>query len=340
MRLGHHGAVTHPRAGRARGARHGPRQRRGQDHQEPPQDAGIDARPAVGEDGRCGRRISGTRRGRHRAACRRRRRDHAVDQSGRDPGEQDHQRGEVPQRDHRRPIAQGAEYRGAAARLRARRVCKNRRARGSGAGAAGAGDQGRNVRADASGRSGRGDGIAGKRARGIRERDAGVRRRCGQRRQHRRRRRRCRTGGGADRPFENVRQCDELLVGKQRDHRRCAVRRDAGCTGQGRWHARHRRGKDSAAIHDVAWGQAQPGGHRTIIGADSGARGAHARRLRRQPLSHGRGIRSRARRSVLGREIVAGACRLSRTRLQRGAREGARHLCLPGRWTLGRLSWA
>ena len=48
-----------------------------------------------------------TRHRRDRAAGRRGLRDHAVDQPGRDAGQQDHQRAEGPQRGHRRAVAQG-----------------------------------------------------------------------------------------------------------------------------------------------------------------------------------------------------------------------------------------
>ena len=65
-------------------------------------------------------------------------RDHAVDQSGGDAGQQHHQRAQGPQRDHRRAVAQGRIDACAAARVRARRARSRRRAAGSGAAAAGA----------------------------------------------------------------------------------------------------------------------------------------------------------------------------------------------------------
>ena len=56
---------------------------------------------------------------RDRASARRRRRDHAVDQPGRDAGEQHHQRAQGPQRDRARAVAEGRVD----ARAAARRSC-------------------------------------------------------------------------------------------------------------------------------------------------------------------------------------------------------------------------
>ena len=73
-------------------------------------------------------RGSRARPDRDRAAGRRGRRDHAVDQSRRDAGEQHPQRAQGPQRDHPRAVAQGAVDARAAARVRARRARPRRRA--------------------------------------------------------------------------------------------------------------------------------------------------------------------------------------------------------------------
>ncbi len=135
------------------------------------------------EIGRRHRRGPRARPDRDRAAGRRGRCHHAVDQSGRDARQQHHQRAEGPQRDHPRAVAQGALARGALLleyvhaeldRIGAPRdlvqqlpAPVTREA---------------TARADAPGRSRRRDGLADQRARRVLERHAGDRRRRRQRR--------------------------------------------------------------------------------------------------------------------------------------------------------------
>ena len=126
--MGHRRTGSQPGAGRMRGARYGSRQRRRQDRQEPAQDHGPAARPCRREDGRRDRRGSRPRADRDRAAGRRRRRHHAVDQSGRDPCQQHRQRAQVPQRDRAGAVAQGCIDADAVAAVRARGIRSHRRA--------------------------------------------------------------------------------------------------------------------------------------------------------------------------------------------------------------------
>ena len=162
---------------------------------------------------------------RDRAAGRRRRRDHAVDQSGRDAGEQHHQRAEGPQRDRARAVAEGRVDARAAARVRPRRARPRRRAARSRAVAARAGVARAHARADAAGRLGRRDRLAEQRARRLLERNAGARRRRRQRRGRSSTRRRTSPTRRARSRVEDLRQRDQLLVGEQRDRRRRRSRR-------------------------------------------------------------------------------------------------------------------
>ncbi len=254
-----------------------------QDPQESSQDARPAARPEGCAFGRRDRRVSGTWSDRDRAAGRRRGRDHAVDESRSHACEQDHQRAEGAQRGHRCAVAEGLVDLRAAARVRTCRVRPHRGAARPRAVAVRAGDEDRDRRADAAGRPGRGDRLAGQRARGLRERDAGLRRRRRQRRVDRRRDCGPRGGRGADPAVEDLRQRDQLLVREQRR----AARRDPRCGAGGaaaRWGGDARCGgpRAAAAVH-VAGRQACRGGDRPGGGRDRGpARGSRRRRRSRR----------------------------------------------------------
>ena len=132
----------------------------------------------------------------------------------RDAGQQHHQCAQGPQRNHPRAIAQGPLDGHAADRVHARRIRSARRAARPGPAVAGAGDARSDGRADAPGRPGGRNGIAEQRQGRVFQRNAGDRRRCGQRGRDRRRdrgRRGCGAKIAASKTFD---QRHELLVGK------------------------------------------------------------------------------------------------------------------------------
>ena len=183
------------RACRARRKGHAARQRSRQDHQEAAQDLRHAARSFAGEIRRHHRGRQGTRHRQIRKAGRRRLRDHALDQSRRDPRQQGDDGDQGPQCHHHCGIARGPEDDDEDRRLYARGAQEDRRARGSGADPAGARVKRHDAGVDA-GRRPRGrNRLAGQRAPCLFERDAGDRRRhrqCAGDRGRNRRPRRCR----------------------------------------------------------------------------------------------------------------------------------------------------
>ncbi len=194
---------------------------------------------------------------RDRAARRRRRGDHPVDQSGGDARQQHPERAQGAQRDRPRAIAQGSFDARAPARVRPRRARPRRRAARPRADAANAGDARGDLRAHARRGPRRRDRLADQRARGVFERHAGDRRGCRKRRRDRRRDRGPRGRRGEDHTLEGLRLRDVVLVGEQRDRGRGRRRRASrGVRTRGRLPAR-RRGDATAGERDVPARQAR-----------------------------------------------------------------------------------
>ena len=120
--LCHHGTLAQPVARRACGRRYGPRQCGGQVREEPSQDARPLARSQGGEIRRRHRRAQGKRHRRDRAPGRRGGGDHALDQSRRHTGEQDHQRAERAQRRDPGAFPEGLDDLRQACRIHPRRI--------------------------------------------------------------------------------------------------------------------------------------------------------------------------------------------------------------------------